>query len=143
MLAHKPDVVFIEFAINDAYLPYGISREDSKKNLNTLIDRILADNPKTEIILQTMNSPEHGADPTASQRPRLTDYVEGYRQVAKQRNLRLVDHFPHWLKLMQDTPDEFDKLVPDGARLRAEGYARILIPELKRVLGAAAPDGGR
>ena len=138
VLAHKPDVVFIEFSINDAYLPYKITPDDSKKNLNTIIDRILAADPKTEIILQTMNSvkdkPEHGADGAASQRPKLADYVEGYRQVAKARGLRLVDHYPHWLKLMQENPAEFDRLVPDGVHPQVNGYCDVLLPVLKRTL---------
>jgi len=146
VIAHKPDVVFVEFTTNDAYLPYKISLEDSKKNLNTIIDGVLKANPKAEIILQTMNpvkdKPEHGADPAATQRPKLAEYAEGYRQVAKLRNLRLIDHYPHWLKLMQESSDEFDKLVPDGVHPRADGYERILLPELKRALGASASGTG-
>jgi len=45
VIAHKPDLVFIEFAVNDAYIPYKISLADSKKNLNTIIDKILESNP--------------------------------------------------------------------------------------------------
>ena len=138
ILAHKPDVVFIEFTTNDAYLPYKISLADSKKNLNTIIDKILAANPKTEIILQTMNPvldrPEHGADAAAKQRPHLADYAEGYRQVAKERKLRLVDHYPNWLKLLRENPAQFDKLVPDGVHPRLESYRAVLLPELKKTL---------
>ena len=144
VLAHKPDVVFIEFSINDAYLPYKITLEDSKKNLNTIIDRILAANPKTEIILQTMNAvkdkPEHGADGAATQRPKLAEYVEGYREVAKVRGLRLVNHYPHWQKLMQENPTEFDRLVPDGVHPQGEGYWNVLLPELKHELMPPPPD---
>jgi acyl-CoA thioesterase-1 len=138
VLAHKPDVVFIEFAVNDAYLPYKISLEDSKKNLNTLIDGILEANPKTEIILQTMNTvkdkPGQGANGGASQRPKLDDYVDASRQVAKTRSLRLVDHYPNWQKLMRDDPAGFDKLVPDGVHPEAGAHWEMLLPELKHAL---------
>lgn len=144
VIARKPDVVFIEFSVNDAYLPYKISLEDSKRNLNTIIDRILAANPKTEIILQTMNTvkdkPEHGIDGAATQRPNLAEYVEGYRQVAKTRGLKLVDHYPNWRKLMQERPAEFDKLVPDGIHPRDEGYWAVLLPELRRELVPPPPE---
>jgi lysophospholipase L1-like esterase len=144
VIARKPDVVFIEFSVNDAYLPYKISLEDSKRNLDTIIDRILEANPKTEIILQTMNSvkdkPEHGADGAATQRPKLAEYAEGYRQVAKARGLRLVDHYPNWKKLMQERPAEFDKLVPDGIHPRDEGYWTVLLPELRRELVPPPPE---
>lgn len=138
VLGHHPDVVFIEFSINDAYLPYRIPPDDSKRNLNTLVDQILAANPKTEIIVQTMNpvknKPAHGADAAATQRPRLADYVEGYRAVAKVRGLRLVDHYPNWLKLMQEQPAEFDRLVPDGVHPQGAGYRSVLLPELRAKL---------
>lgn len=143
VIAHKPDVVFIEFSINDAYLPYKITLEDSKKNLNSIIDRILEANPKTEIILQTMNpvknKPGHGADGAATQRHKLAEYVEGYRQVAKARGLRLIDHFPNWQKLMLDNPAEFDRLVPDGVHPLNEAYWAVLLPELKQKLLPPAP----
>lgn len=146
VLAHKPDVVFVEFTINDAYLPYKISLEDSKRNLNILIDRIQQADPKTEIIVQTMNPvkdlPAHGAAGAATQRPRLAEYVEGYRQVAKACGLRIIDHSPNWQKLMRDNPAEFDRLVPDGVHPGVEAYQVVLLPELKRALlplPAAAP----
>lgn len=144
VLARKPDVVFIEFSVNDAYLPYKISLEDSKKNLNTIIDRILDANPKAEIILQTMNpvkdKPEHGADGAATRRPKLAEYADGYRQVAKIRGLRLVDHYPNWTRLMRERPAEFDKLVPDGVHPHDEGYWTVLLPELRRNLVPPPPE---
>lgn len=139
VLAHQPDVVFIEFAVNDAYLPYKISPEESRKNLNTLIDRILAANPKTEIILQTMNSvmDKPGSGAHASDRPRLAEYVQGYRDVAKARGLPLVDHYPNWEKLMKEDPARFDRLVPDRIHPQQAGYREILLPELKKTLAPA------
>lgn len=136
VLAHKPDVVFIEFTTNDAYLPYKISVEDSRKNLNTIIDKILEANPKTEIILQTMNTvmDKPGSGPHATDRPKLADYARGYRDVAKARGLRLVDHLPNWDKLMRENPARFDELVPDRIHPQLPGYREILLPELKKSL---------
>lgn len=117
--------------------------EDSIKNLNTIIDGILQANPQTEIILQTMNpvkdKPGQGVNGGASQRPKLADYIDGYRQVARDRGLRLVDHFPNWRKLMLENPAEFDRLVPDGIHPRAEGYRTVLLPELQRPLAPPPP----
>jgi alpha-mannosidase len=136
VIAHKPDVVFIEFATNDAYLPYKISPDESKNNLNFIIDKILEANPKTEIILQTMNSvmDKPGSGPHASDRPNLAQYVQGYRDVAKARNLLLVDHYPNWVKLMKEDPARFDQLVPDRIHPQLPGYQEILLPELKKAL---------
>lgn len=136
VIAHKPDVVFIEFATNDAFLPYKISLEDSKKNLHTMIDRILAANPATEIIVQTMSSclDHPSAGRHASDRPDVAAYFQGYREVAKARGLLLVDHYPNWLKIMTNDPALFDRLVPDRIHPQAQGYRQVLLPELKATL---------
>jgi lysophospholipase L1-like esterase len=138
VVAHKPDAVFIEFGTNDAFLPYRISLEDSKRNLNTMIDRILAANPATEVILQTMNScmdqPQPDGGRHATDRPQVAAYFEGYREVAKARGLLLVDHYRNWLKIMTDDQPRFDRLVPDRIHPQAEGYQQVLLPELKVAL---------
>jgi lysophospholipase L1-like esterase len=138
VIAHKPDVVFIEFGTNDAFLPYKISVDDSKKNLNTMIDRIVAANPATEVILQTMNSCMDQAQPGggkhASDRPQVAAYFEGYREVARARGLLLVDHYRNWSKIMTNDLQLFDRLVPDRIHPQAEGYQQILLPELKATL---------
>jgi lysophospholipase L1-like esterase len=54
VLSQNPDTVFLEFAINDALADRNISVEQSRANLNTMIDRILADVPTREVILMTM-----------------------------------------------------------------------------------------
>ena len=46
----RPDVVFIEYSINDAYLPYQLTVEDSKYYLNLIIDDYLEFNPDMEIV---------------------------------------------------------------------------------------------
>ena len=55
VLSNNPDAVFIEFAVNDALSGNNISLQQSRDNLNTMIDRILAGHPDREIILMTMN----------------------------------------------------------------------------------------
>ena len=126
VIAHNPDVVFIEFATNDAFLPYQISLEDSNQNLNAMIDALRAANPATEIMLQTMNSclDEPGGGRHASVRPQVGAYFDGYREVAAARGLRLVDHYPNWLKLMTDDRARFDQLVPDRIHPQAPGINR-------------------
>jgi acyl-CoA thioesterase I len=129
--ALKPDVVFIEFAINDAYLPYNISLADSKKNLKEIIAIVRTGNPSVEIILQTMNSV---IGPHATSRPKLAEYYQGYRDVAKEMRLLLVDNYPNWLKIMKEDPKRFDSLVPDGIHPNPEGYRQVTFPTLKKAL---------
>lgn len=51
VISRKSDTVFIEFSINDAYLPYKMSVDQAQANLKIMIDRILAGNRHCEIIL--------------------------------------------------------------------------------------------
>lgn len=133
----KPDVVFIEFAVNDSYLPYNISLADSKRNLNLMVDAVLKANPDAEIVVQTTNPVMDMPDAQnrhATNRPKLADYCEGYREVARQRGLILIDNYPNWLNLLNSSRDEFLKRVPDGIHPREPGYREVVLPELRRVL---------
>jgi hypothetical protein len=50
-----PIAFFVEFAINDALTGNNISPQQSRDNLNTMIDRVLENHSGREIILMTMN----------------------------------------------------------------------------------------
>ena len=73
VLEYKPDMVIIEFAMNDAYLPYTTSIEAARLNLEYMVYRIRELYPECSILIQVMNMPiaEHKA-----QRPdiELTSY---------------------------------------------------------------------
>ena len=141
----KPDVVFIEFAVNDAYTPYKISLDDSKRNLNKIIDQILDANPSTEVILMTMNGAMDVPSKRvtgAKDRPRIAEYYQGYRDVARKRNLRVCDAWPHWQKLMKKNPSRFLEFVPDGLHPTQKAYQQVLMPILKETL-RATNDGAK
>ena len=132
-----PDVVFIEFAVNDSYIPYRITVEQSRINLESIVDTLLRSNPDTEIILQTMNAvidmPELELAHSTN-RAQLPRYLNMYSQVAKQRKLLLVDHYPNWKRyLKKEGRDAYIEIVPDGVHPTAEGYRKILIPELEKI----------
>ena len=135
--ALKPNVVFIEFAVNDAYLPYNISLADSKRNLHTMVDAILHANPDAEIVVQTTNPVIDMSDTPnrhATNRPRLAEYCQVYRDVARERGLVLIDHYPNWQKLLDAGRDAFLKRVPDGIHPQEPGYREVVLPELRRFL---------
>ena len=146
VLNQAPDTVFIEFAVNDAFLysdgTPSLSVEQARANLNAMIDAILAHNPACEVILQTMNavwnSPQ-GSNQSATLRPQLADYYQMYREVAAARGLMLVDHHRNWLALQQTDPATYQTLVPDGVHPTADAYAKIMIPLLKWKLSGGYP----
>lgn len=134
-LAHNPDVLFIEFAVNDAYHKYGISKQASKDNLQEMIDRTRAwaakHNKSVEIVVQTMNNITHEGD-----RPEEAAYYQGYRDVAKANGLLLIDHYRNWLKLYDSEEDHatWKSNVPDGAHPNEKGAQIVILPEIQKVL---------
>ena len=84
VLEYKPDMVIIEFAMNDAYLPYTTSIEAARLNLEYMVYRIRELYPECSILIQVMNMPiaEHKA-----QRPDIELYYDMYRKEAKKLNI--------------------------------------------------------
>lgn len=139
VLSEKPDVVFLEFAINDAHERFKITPEKAKANLTAMIDQILAQNPKAEIILQTMNTVFDTADKTpAKSRPNLDAYYQVYRDVAADRKLLLIDHARHWAELQKKNAATYKSYLPDGLHPSSKATKDFVTPFLKERLQAAS-----
>lgn len=132
VIAHVPDVVFIEFAINDASIANEISLEQSQSNLEGMLDRIAEALPDCEVILMTMNPPsrEHqGAH------KHYVDYYQMYRDVAVNRGVVLIDHQPNWEKILSEDPMLYDIYVPDGVHPGLKGSLAVISPEINMEVG--------
>lgn len=118
VLAHHPDLVFLEFSANDAATKHGISTARSEANLDAMVRALRQQNPDVDIILQTMNpawdSPKSAPKRYAGDRPHLDDYYAVYRDYARRHGLPLVDHFPVWDEIRNNEPGRFRKMVSDG-----------------------------
>lgn len=132
VLDKKPDTVFIEFSVNDAYTPYQMTPADCKKNLDTMLDRIKLAYPNCEIILMVMNPM---VDRHAALRPKLEEFNDIYRNTAKEKNLLLIDHYPAWLAVLNSDRKAFDQLVPDGAHPNLDGCRQIIVPNIIKAIG--------
>jgi acyl-CoA thioesterase I len=132
VLAHKPDTVFIEFAINDSVERRRLSVQGARENLENIIGRILAQNPKCEIILMTMNVP---VGHTGVQRPKIDDYYQMYRDVAKEREFQLIDHNANWKKVLEENPELYIQYMPDCIHPLYDGALKVIIPQMIQSLG--------
>ncbi len=139
VIAHRPDAVFIEFAINDAVVRYGLSPAQVKANVDRILDRITSALPECEIIIQVMN-PAIGHPPGhRSERRDQDTYQQIYRDAAKERGLLLIDHSITWNGLLRDAAEAgFNRYVPDGVHPNAAGYARFVLPAILQALGLPA-----
>ena len=140
-----PDVIFIEFAINDAYKQAKIPVADSRKNLKAFIDRInkwAADRgKKVEIVVQTMNNTGPSYAPLEND---VGPYYQGWREEAAANHVLLIDHYPNWIKLYKSEADHatWKKYIPDDIHPNPLGTTKVILPEIQRVLNgqASKPD---
>lgn len=132
VLGKQPNTVFIEFSINDAFSKYKVSVPQARSNLLNMVDRLLTANKTCEIILMVMNPPINNH---LTARPEIEAYNQMVRDVATERHLMLVDHYPDWQKLLKADPKQFTALVPDGIHPNAEGCKQIILPNILRALG--------
>ncbi|MGN0230390.1 MAG: SGNH/GDSL hydrolase family protein [Muribaculaceae bacterium] len=132
VLAKQPDMVLIEFGMNDAYLPYKTSLEASRINLEYMIDRIKEAYPLCEIVIQVMNMPirEH-----LEARPRINDYYNLYRKTAKKHHLKLIDHYKYWMPIFNQGEEEFLRFVPDGIHPDRLAWQTYTVPFILHELG--------
>ena len=137
VLAKKPDTLFIEFGINDAYLDYKTTVISARDNLENMIQRVQATKPDTEIVLMTMNPPVGNH---LKARPDIKKYYEMYRQVAKVQGLKLIDHAVHWERVLEHNTNVFHRYVPDGIHPNAEGCGDITTSTLLNCLGVPPID---
>ena len=133
--------MFLEFAINDASTKNQVSLEQSVANLDAMVRALRKQNPKVEIVLQTMNpaydSPRVPEKKYGGDRPRLEAYYGGYRDYARKHGLPLVDHYPVWARLLRDEPKRFEEMVPDGIHPSGTASREVTWPAVESLLERA------
>lgn len=140
VIAKRPDLVFIEFAINDAATKHGISLAECRANLDQMVELLRQANPRVAIVLQTMNpawdSPSVAKN-FASDRPHLAEYYQVYRDYAHTHDLPLVDNYPVWKKIMDEEPERFQQMTPDGIHPHSDASREVAWPAIKLLLDQA------
>jgi len=131
VVAKKPDAVFIEFGINDAFLDYATPVELAKLNLEYMIDRVMLYSDSCDIFLQVMNMP---IGKSAALRPDLDAYYTMYREVARDKKVLLIDHYTNWLAILKKGENIFRQYVPDGLHPNAKGAKEVIAPKILEVL---------
>lgn len=126
----KPDIVLVEFAINDADLLVGIGLDKSRSNHKVLLGRIRKEVPSAQVVLMTMN-PAFGLRGWV--RPQLSKYYEMYRVLATYNDVPLVDLAPTWSKTLSVTG--YKVQLPDGLHPTQTAASRIILPALRNKIG--------
>lgn len=124
VLSYEPDLVTINFGINDAVL--GLGLDEFETNLVEMIKRILA-GPGSEVLLlssQPLETPPYDEI--------VRDYYNVIEGVARQMDVGFVDVYKAWMeKVQQGTP--LRSLIIAGLdHPNEEGY-KIIAEELMRL----------
>ncbi len=131
VIAAAPDMVLMEFAINDADLRRGLSLAGSRDAHRAILARVKQGLPKAQVVLLTTN-PALGLRRLL--RPRLPAYYALYHRLAVDHWTGLVDLTPRWLAM----PDMVQALT-DGLHPSPKATAEVVVPAitsyLARVLG--------
>jgi len=120
VLERQPvDVFVLELGANDGLR--GISTEETRKNLNTMIDKVQEMYPEAQIILSGMMVPPNMGPEYA------TEFQKIFPEVAKNQNVALIPF------LLEDVAGEPELNLPDGIHPTAEGH-RIVANNVWEVL---------
>lgn len=127
--ALQPDVVLIEFAINDADVLDGVSPEQAAEQHGELLIGLREALPDAALVLMTM-SPAQG--PRGWLRPWLANHYAQYRSLAEEFGIGLIDLYPRWLVMGRDRRG----LDADGLHPDPDTAARVIVPMIVEYLGA-------
>ncbi|EPE95703.1 SGNH/GDSL hydrolase family protein [Rhizobium grahamii] len=127
VVAMKPKVAVIEYAMNDAVTTSGISVAAFQSNLVLMLQAFWAGSPATKLFLMTMNP---AISPGTALVPSLASYYQGMRAVAAAQGVSLIDNTPSW-----GTPAPGD-MLPDGIHPLDDPAVAVIVPN---VTAAIAP----
>ena len=126
--ALQPDLVVMEFAINDADLRHWMGLDESWQNTVTLIRQLRQIKPRPKVVLMTTN-PVSGWKRLL--RPRLDQYYEQYRKISNDYMVPLIDVAAGWSRL---PPSLRADALPDGVHPRPEILAAAISAQSKRIV---------
>ncbi len=129
ILQHNPDIVSIMLGMNDCATTREISQADYRDNYNFILDEIEKRNSAL-VMLHTMNPIW---DVAKDLRGRLPEYVEIIREIGKERQLPVVDHYAFWTQKIEQAPDLFNYWMSDSIHPNNFGhivFAHLLFREL-------------
>lgn len=123
-IACGPDIVTVEFCMNDANWRRLVSREESRRNAQAMVQRFRACLPRVSLYLVVTN-PVHA--PRGLMRPTVQAYYGQYRRLAAVERTGLVDLAPAWAALSRA---ERRRAIPDGVHPSPEADLAVAVPAI-------------
>ncbi len=124
VLDARPDLVLVQFALNDAFSGYSI--EEFQSNILGIIDGIKS-STSAEILLMTSSALE-GSDQAIAEQ-----YYDSLKQIAAKKSVPIACVHEYWQEKIRggvpfDSLVQYDRVHPtvDGYRLMAEAVMQLL-----------------
>ena len=131
VIALSPDVVLMEFAINDASLLHLMPVRESRRNTVALISRLREGAPQAALFLMAMN-PVWGRRVLI--RPRLAYYYNQQAVIARDMGAGFIDHRPAWRRF---SAAELRRAIPDGGHPKPAIAGQVMVPAIMAALNMA------
>lgn len=125
VIATRPDVIFIEFTINDADLRRRVSLQDSNRAHRDILKTLHSALPDVRIVLLRLNR-AHGL--RAALRPRQARYEAQLPQLAQQTRAGYLDLRGPW-------SNATSAQIPDGVHPTPSAIDEITLPALTTLMG--------
>ncbi|NNE92110.1 MAG: hypothetical protein HKN23_10720 [Verrucomicrobiales bacterium] len=142
VIALKPRIVTVMYGTNDSYIDQGkttnrITVEAYRKNLTEIVERLLLAGVEPVLMTEPRWAADakpngNGENPNVALQP----YIQACREVAKENDVRLVDHHLHWAAA-QEKNQNLREWTTDGCHPNAKGHeilAVLMRPELMKML---------
>lgn len=133
--ALSPDLVLIEFAINDADLRRGLSLTNSMRLHRSILRDLSVRVPGAKVVLMSM-SPAWGLKRLL--RPRLERYYSLYPDLANTNGAGFIDLFQKWMAYPNAVT-----AFPDGVHPTEEATGEVIIPALMKYINGTHMSGTR
>jgi acyl-CoA thioesterase-1 len=141
VLAHSPKVVLIMYGTNDSYVERGqkesrLPVEKYRENLVKLVDAIRKSGGEPILMTEPRWAPGQKNGLNEDPNERLEKYLEVCRAVAKDKKVKLVDHYAHWQKA-EAAGTKIRDWTTDGCHPNPQGHremADLILPTLTELL---------
>ena len=114
------DVVIAMFGTNDCCYPGTITVEHFRDQMRAIVD--MARDHGSQVVLRT---PQPQKPEAAGRVKAIVPFVEAVREVAREKNTLLVDHFASFTAVQQANPARFTALMSDPVHPNAQGQHRM------------------
>jgi len=131
VIAERPDIVLVEFAVNDADVTEFMSLAGSAANMSEIVSRLRESETHPAVYVMAM-SPVSGL--RGMIRPFLAQYEDAHAEVARKLGAGFIDHRPAWAKL---SDEEIATAIPDGTHPDPATTSRVIVPGLVHALAAS------